>query len=498
MISGRSGGGTSAALQVKVRELTGWVRTVETRMPFRYGSACLRRNPHLYLFVEIEDAGGRAARGVAADNLPPKWFDKSPGKTFVQELREQLAVIGWAAQLAQEHERATPFQIWWDVYQAVQARAEAHGLPALLAGFGPSLVERAIQDAVGRLLGLPFHQLLRQNVLGIELGRLDPQLAGLQPADVLPAEPLPAVHARHTVGLSDPLRDADIPPEERLDDGLPQSLEAVVRTYGNRYFKIKVRNGGQEDVDRLVRIAEVLDASPEPYYVTLDGNEQYPSVDALEPLIQALQTHPRLRRLSASILFIEQPLARDAALDPERCRGLAKLARWRPVLIDESDATLDAFPRALALGYAGTSHKSCKNVTKSLLNLARAQCCRQERHPGTVAPFLSAEDLTTIGPVSLHQDLAAVATLGIPHVERNGHHYYGPLSFLPPAEREAVLAAYPHLYRPHADGAPLLVIEDGQIDCRDLFSPGQGVRVLPGTDGMMPMQAYDPAQAGLE
>ena len=45
-----------------------------------------------------------------------------------------------------------------------------------------------------------------------------------------------------------------------------------------------------------------------------------------------------------------------------------------PLIIDESDATLDAFPRARALGYAGVSSKSCKGFYKSLLNAAR--CAR--------------------------------------------------------------------------------------------------------------------------
>ena len=47
------------------------------------------------------------------------------------------------------------------------------------------------------------------------------------------------------------------------------------------------------------------------------------------------------------------------------------LAAERPVLIDESDETLDAFPRARALGYTGVSSKLCKGLYKSLLNRAR-------------------------------------------------------------------------------------------------------------------------------
>jgi hypothetical protein len=37
--------------------------------------------------------------------------------------------------------------------------------------------------------------------------------------------------------------------------------------------------------------------------------------------------------------------------------------------------------------------------------------------------FLSGEDLTTQAGLALQQDLALAATLGITHIERNGHHY---------------------------------------------------------------------------
>jgi hypothetical protein len=61
---------------------------------------------------------------------------------------------------------------------------------------------------------------------------LHPSLAGTTPRDWLPATPPAEVFARHTVGLSDPLTDAEIPAGERVDDGLPQSLVACIRFYG--------------------------------------------------------------------------------------------------------------------------------------------------------------------------------------------------------------------------------------------------------------------------
>jgi hypothetical protein len=68
--------------------------------------------------------------------------------------------------------------------------------------------------------------------------------------------------------------------------------------------------------------------------------------------------------------------------------------------------------------------------------------------------ILSGEDPTNIGPVALMQDLAVMATLGIEHVERNGHHYFAGLSAFPGDIQQAVISAHPNLYEiaagPHA------------------------------------------------
>ena len=106
------------------------------------------------------------------------------------------------------------------------------------------------------------------------------------------------------------------------------------------------------------------------------------------------------------------------------------------MIIDESDGDVGAAARALAGGYAGTSHKNCKGVIKSIANACLIAHRRRTR-PGAARTCSAREDLSNVGPVALQQDLAVVATLGIDHVERNGHHYFRGLSMLP---RETVRA----------------------------------------------------------
>ncbi len=64
----------------------------------------------------------------------------------------------------------------------------------------------------------------------------------------------------------------------------------MIAAYGHRYFKLKVAGSLDADIDRLARIAAVLDRMAEPYFATLDGNEQYEHVDAVD---RAVAPHRR-------------------------------------------------------------------------------------------------------------------------------------------------------------------------------------------------------------
>ena len=61
-----------------------------------------------------------------------------------------------------------------------------------------------------------------------------------------------------------------------------------------------------------------------------------------------------------------------------------------------------------------------------------------------------------------------MATLGIQHVERNGHHYFKGLSAWPESVQETILALHGDLYHHHPDGYPTLLIENGLLDITTL------------------------------
>ncbi|MFV1994430.1 MAG: hypothetical protein ACC661_03245, partial [Verrucomicrobiales bacterium] len=147
-----------------------------------------------------------------------------------------------------------------------------------------------------------------------------------------------------------------------------------------------------------------------------------------------------------------------------------------PVIIDESDADLASLPRALDLGYAGTSHKNCKGIVKGIANACLLENRRREA-PGRHL-ILSGEDLGNIGPVALLQDLTVMSLLGVEHVERNGHHYFRGASMFPEAMQRALLEDHADLYRRHEHGFPTLDIRGGRLDIGSLLEAPFGLAPL--------------------
>ena len=402
--------------------------------------------------------------------MAPKWFDKNlqlSNDDNFDQLRGVLRLARGA--YLSDGTPATAFGHFARHHDQHLAAATARGYNPLLASYGPALVDRAVLDALCRSADVSFATALRANLPGIGAARaefaafdFDRFLAGLHPGA--------AIEARHTVGMVDAISAADL--TDRVNDGLPETLEEVIAAWGHRYFKLKV--GGQlaADLARLEAIAAVLDRLKDPYFVSLDGNEQYADAQGVAELVAAIRARPTLGRLWSSILFIEQPIARKLALDTD----LRQAHLGKPVIIDESDGELDTFAQARERGYLGVSSKTCKGFYKSILNAAR--CAQWNAEAGTARYFMSAEDLTTQAGLSVQQDLALVSLLGITHVERNGHYYVNGMAAQPDSEQDAFLAAHPDLYE-RSHGAVRLKIQGGRIALGSLQCAGYASAALP-------------------
>ncbi len=478
---------------IRVVEVRQYVRNVRTRMPFRYGAATLTHVPVLHLRTVVESGGSRA-EGWSADCLPPGWFDKRYGRVF----RDDIASLRWAVETAAgaclAAAPSTPFALWRAAYEEVRYLGSPRNETGLTCGFGPALLERSVIDAVGKLAGTPLHETVRRNLLGLELGALHPALAGLTPADLVPAQPRDSMAVRHTIGLADPLTGADLADDQRLGDGLPQTFEDYLVQKGVRHVKLKVNGELERDLDRVGTVAALLDRqAADGYVVSLDGNEQYGSPEGVLALLDGLEARPELARFRHSIEFLEQPLARAVALDPAAA-GLTRLAARIPVAIDESDDRIEAFGEAVALGYRGVSIKNCKGVTKAVANFCLAAKLTAE---GAGRFFITGEDLMNTTVVPVHQDLATGAMLGLRHMERNGHHYVRGLDHLSAAERAGCRAHHASLYEPLGEGGQLR-IRDGRLDLRSLRVPGYAVAFAPDWAALTPAEDWRYEDLGLD
>jgi hypothetical protein len=434
-----------------------WVRT---RFPFRYGIASMTEAPHVLVRARVE-CGGRVFEGLGAETWVPKWFVKHPDTTYAQDLPDMCRTLRHAAEAATAPREPLTFFNWWQrLYAAQSELAGSPGIPPLLAHLGTAMIERAVCHALCQAEQRSIHALWRENRIGMDFAALRPQCAGLAPADVLPAAPSPRLTVRHTVGLADPLTEADV--TEPLHDGLPHSLEENIRAFGLTHFKIKLAGHPENDTARLEQLASLLPAGAR---FTLDANENYPDIRVFRGNWDHWMSRPLLAAwLERGLLLVEQPLHRDSSFAPETGAAFSSWAKHPPFIIDEADASLDDLPRALALGYAGTSHKNCKGLTKGLANLALLH-----RRGG----ILSGEDLSNIG-LALLQDLAVMSALGIPHIERNGHHYFRGTGIFAPEVTESLLAAHGDLYTRHV-GIGVLRISDGQLNAESAVSSPLGL-----------------------
>jgi hypothetical protein len=472
-------------MPVRVHKTDIFLTNLQSRLPFRYGIAVMKGLPHVVVRLHLDDEGTKSV-GIAADNLAPKWFTKNPETTFQSDCDEMLKVIEHACRTAEEVDGGENlFALWRAIYERHRQWAQKEGIPPLLASFGFSLVERGLIDAFLQGRKVTLAEALRQNLFRLDLGYFHTVLAGRQPSDFLPSQPLGEVYLRHTLGLSDPLTEEERTDDPRVDDGLPVSLQGCIQYYGLRYFKLKIQGKIEWDLERLRQAAAIIRAhAPGDYLFTLDGNEQYKNYGDLQKLFGLLHQDPVMEEFLQHLLFVEQPLYRGVALNDDAGKGLQAWKDHPPVIIDESDGGIEDFGRALALGYSGISHKNCKGIFKGIAHGCYVKYLKIQ-DPGQKL-FQSGEDLTNVGPIALVQDLSLMAHLGIDHVERNGHHYFAGLKFLPAEIQALILKEHPDLFCRHPRGYVTLRVEQGKLSLTSLFNHSLGLQIDLGTSWLTP------------
>jgi hypothetical protein len=462
----------SMLLRLAVRDIAFFERPVRFARPFRFGAVVINAAPQLFVRAEIEIEGKGTFIGAGAEMLVPKWFDKRPELTpddTVAELRRSL-LIARELYLAQ-----SGFETAFGLHATcIAAQVEAcarEDIPPLAAAYGPAEIDKAILDALLRGAGVNVFDGMARNIAGID-ARLSPDLRDDDIARFLAlgdGHRPERVAIRHTVGLDDTIEG---------EGGVADAKENA----GARYFKLKL--GGDPDADaiRLIRIGKEL-STLRRYGVTLDANEQYADLAALNELVDRLERDGTLAPITSRLHYIEQPMPRDVT----RQSPLGALGR-RNFIIDEADDSYDAFPAARELGYRGVSSKSCKGIYKSVVNATRVFTWNADG----AEYFITGEDLTCQAGLAVQQDLALGALIGITHAERNGHHYVDGFGETPAAEAGAFLSAHPDLYTRDGGKIVRLAIHAGDLLTDTLTSPGFATSVHPDWSTLSPLARPKP------
>ncbi|HIA61919.1 MAG TPA: hypothetical protein EYM79_10170 [Planctomycetes bacterium] len=463
------------------------LRSSFTQTPFRYGNVELTACPQAIVRVTVEFKGN-VSQGFAADCLPPLWFDKCGDNSYARQIDDMCETIIKTAELIGSD---LSFDNPLDLSLALaNAGSSTPSENELLASFGKSMLERSIIDAVCRSVGASFGDLIGAGVLCD-----DREIAFTLDSGAVASAHVwnrdkrsTSIDVRHTVGMVDEIW--------RVNESTKgTSLQSQIRTSKLRYFKIKIANRGSEDVDRVVQIAKCIESElGDDYGVTLDGNEQFDCFTEFLELYTQIQEAPSLQNFCDNVIAIEQPLSRKHALDPTHLDGLTEFTDRTPVIIDESDGTWSSFVQAAEYGYTGTSSKACKGVFKALFNRQIVE--DKNLAVGDNKFVMTGEDLCCIGPVSLHADLSLVSFMGLEHVERNGHHYFNGLDYLPPECYADVLRQHHDLYADN-DGVPCLKIRNGSISLESINENAFGCGIAPPWDCFLTPDEWDFNTLGL-
>ncbi|WP_191090127.1 enolase-like domain-containing protein [Histidinibacterium aquaticum] len=429
-------------------------RPVRMRLPFQFGSTEVRETAEAHASVTIE-VGGKRETGRSAQLMVPRWFDKRASMSNADTIDELRTTVRTAVEKA-------PGLTGPAVAVSRDLRAEVAAalpdVPGLAAGFGPALLEMAVIDALCSAAKVPFWRAARDDLFGLAKDLPSDLNAEALSTSLSRIEAPRRISLRHTIGFDAPLRGQDVSAEARPDD-LPVALDEVIARTGISGFKIKLKGDPAADLARLRDISGIVGGLPG-LTVTLDANEQY-ATDAFAAFLDGLEKDAALAPIRAATRFVEQPFPRETALTERVSPPL-------PLIIDESDDSEEAFPRALELGWSGTSIKSCKGVLRALLNKARAEAA------GAV---LSGEDLTCQPGLCWQQDTAMMSACGVRDVERNGHHFAGGLQSTSPEERRHFAEAHPDIYLV-ANDATGLRIQEGAIDIQSLGVSGFGCETI--------------------
>jgi hypothetical protein len=456
-----------SSLSLRIVEAYQNERIWRLRIPFHYGTVTLNEAIEIHVTCLVEVEGRRPQYGYAAELAAPKWFEKSITLSPQQTVERLRCVVHRALDVLNLLDRShkSVARLSRGLMEALLSdeKIVRKGLNRLEVSFAVALIERAAIDGLCRALDAPFFEALTADALGFSDDCTNQREGAYLRAWLGALRPTNSVPVRHTIGMADQLEAAA---DVKSDDERPVSLVDVIAKDRVSRFKIKTA-GTPDSIERLTQVAAVLDRHETTYTVSLDANEAFAEPSALADFLGTLSGEPRLKRFWSSVRYVEQPFDRTVALN----RDLTGWRFSRPLVIDESDDSDEAFALGLKLGYSGVSVKTCKGVGRALRNASRAASSTTDGR----SAFITGEDLCVQPGIALQQNIALGAVLALPDAERNGHHFGPGPRHLPRTERTALRVAHPDLYR---EGE--IILHEGAVSAvSSLRACGFGTDVAP-------------------
>lgn len=488
----------SRPTDIRVRAATLWFLPVQTRLPLKFGPETLTSVTCARARLRVEDRRGRSAEGWGETPLSVQWVWPSllpyeprhaALKAFCLELARAWTEfesfghpieLGWDFQQGPLRQRLAAFNAPRGASAASRAAADAAApdgaslrraeqpaaqqgppaspparaepMPWLAALVCDSVLDQALHDAYGQLLGRPVYTTYGSECLSRDLADflapardVSVSFRGLYPADYLARQPPVRLRAWHLVGGLDPLTPAELTGAEP-QDGYPVLLADWIRTDGLKCLKVKLRGTDAAwDYARLVAVGRLaLEHAVE--WLSADFN-----CTVTDPAY-VIEVLDRLRaeqpELHDRLLYIEQPFPYE--LEQHRIDVRAVAAR-KPLFLDESAHDWPHLRLGRELGWSGVALKTCKTQTGALLSGCWA---RAHGMP------LMVQDLTNPMLAQIPHVLLAAHVGTIMGVETNAMQFY-------PAASAPEAAVHPGLYRRR----------NGDIDLSTLRGPGFGYRL---------------------
>lgn len=410
-------------------------------VPLHLSRGSITEVTYAKVMIEVQTRTGQAQRGTGAIFLSDLWAFPDPTYDHAQKdatMRLLCQTIGAYLQAGDIY--GDPLEKGHQLEDALPGLVTQveDALPFLQRGAIPYLAalnclspfDAAVHDAWGRALGGSAYAFYGAAWLNADLGTyLGPAFRGYYPADFL-SRRRPTLRLQHVVGVSDALTPAAATP---TTGGLPGDLTSWIKRDGLTCFKLKSR--GQDPAVDAQRLGNVYTTAveagvhPQRIHLSLDPNEACAGPDFLIEMLEQLAWDCPLAL--AALDYIEQPTARDLS---RYTFTLHKVARHRPVIIDESLDRLENLARLQPLGWSGLALKSCKGQSHSLL----AYCWGKQHNL-----YMTLQDLTNPGLALVHSaNLCAHLALSVDYFEGNSRQYT-------PVACPEEQAAYPTYFRVH-------------------------------------------------